>query len=141
MRRRSAPLDVVYQVRSQAGALTAPATGRRSWIRPMLTVQRSSPRMKALVPSSRSPRQRVGPHIDQRHLARIDGLLAGLLEVHRDLGADHRLDLAQAPVSLLRMAHQGAGLDEAVDHLFTLLWPLWPEHPFRQRAFAKGFSR
>ncbi len=56
-----APPEVVNQVRFHAGADTAPATGRPSWIRPMLTVQCSSPRTKALVPSSGSTRKKRGP--------------------------------------------------------------------------------
>ncbi len=61
MLRRRAPEEVVNQVLFQAGADTAPATGQPSWIRPMLTVQRSSPRTKALVPSRGSTRKNRGP--------------------------------------------------------------------------------
>ena len=52
--RLRAPPGVVNQVSPAAGAATAPATGRPSSIRPMLTVKCASPRTKALVPSSGS---------------------------------------------------------------------------------------
>ena len=56
--RLTAPCGVVNQVSPIGGAVTAPATGTPSSIRPMLTVKCLSPRTKALVPSSGSTRKK-----------------------------------------------------------------------------------
>ena len=37
-----------------------------------------------------------------------------MFEIHGDAMADHRLDLAQAPIRALRMAHEIAGSEQGV---------------------------
>src|SRR6516225_317052 len=51
----------------------------------------------------------------QRDEVAVDQPLAGMLEIHGDAVADHRLNLAQAPLGLERMADKRAG-DEALGH-------------------------
>ena len=50
---------------------------------------------------------RVFEH-DQRHARSVDQHFSGMLEIDGDALADHRLNLADAPVGLLRMLDQHA---------------------------------
>ena len=51
-------------------------------------------------------------HQFQRYDPGVDQHLAGILEIHRDPVADHRLHLANSPFRAGRMTDAGAGLDE-----------------------------
>ena len=46
----------------------------------------------------------------------VDDDLAGMFKVHRDAGVDHRLHLAQAPIGLVRVAHDHARFQIRVFH-------------------------
>ena len=48
------------------------------------------------------------------HAVPVDDELAGVLEVHRDAVADHRLDLTQAPIGPLRVADEVAGGEQGI---------------------------
>lgn len=50
----------------------------------------------------------------QKDAGAIDDHLTGVLEVHRDPALDHRLHLPEAPIRLLRMAHEHSGLQVLV---------------------------
>ena len=43
-------------------------------------------------------------------------MLARMLEIDGHPMADHGLHLAQAPILLIGMTHQGAGFDEGIEH-------------------------
>ena len=53
-------------------------------------------------------------HRQQVHAGTFDDNLAPMLEIHRDLPADIRLDLPHAPISGIGMAHQHAGFKDRV---------------------------
>jgi hypothetical protein len=48
----------------------------------------------------------------------VDENLSGVLEVHGDPVADHRLDLPQSPVGPVGMAHELAGGEHGVSGFF-----------------------
>lgn len=47
----------------------------------------------------------------QADAPRIDHDFAGMGKIHRHAGADHRLDLADAPIGLGRVQNPGAGYE------------------------------
>src|SRR5258708_24180898 len=67
------------------------------------------------IPRRNSPRRLAGwrklDHVP------VDDDLAGILEVDGDAMADHRLDLADAPVGPARMAHEVAGSEKGIARL------------------------
>lgn len=47
-------------------------------------------------------------------MAGVQNDLAAMLEIHRDPGADHGLDLAEPPIRAARVADEGTGYEAGV---------------------------